>query len=168
MIQDLLILTIFPACMAFAAAMDLTTMTVPNRIPLVLIIGFACLAPFVGLSLTEIGFQTAAALIALIIGFGMFAMGWIGGGDAKLFAATVLWLSPEALLTYVFVSALLGGVLTLLLLAYRSYPLPPFMMSHGWIYRLHQPQEGVPYGIALAAGGLIAYSATPFMAALGS
>ncbi|XSG81588.1 MAG: A24 family peptidase [Methyloligella sp. ZOD6] len=167
MIQNALILTIFPACMAFAAAMDLITMTVPNRIPLVLIIGFACLAPLVGLSLSEIGIHVAAAIAALAVGFGMFAMGWIGGGDAKLFAVTVLWLNPEALLVYVFISAILGGVLTLLLLAYRSYPLPPFMMSQDWVMRLHHPQEGVPYGIALAAGGLIAYSHTPFMAALG-
>jgi prepilin peptidase CpaA len=168
MLQDLLIITIFPACMVLAAAMDLTTMTVPNRIPLVLILGFVCLAPLVGLSLAEVSLQAAAATVALFIGFGMFAMGWIGGGDAKLFAATVLWLNPEALMTYIFVSAIFGGVLTLLLLAYRSYPLPPSMMSQGWISRLHEPQEGVPYGIALAAGGLIAYSATPFMAALGS
>lgn len=167
MLQDFLIITIFPACMAFAAAMDLTTMTVPNRIPVLLVVGFACLAPIVGLSLPEIGLQAAAAVAALFIGFGMFAVGWIGGGDAKLFAATVLWLNPEALMTYVLVSTILGGVLTVLLLAYRSCPLPPFMMSQGWISRLHEPQEGVPYGIALAAGGLIAYSATPFMAALG-
>lgn len=167
MLQNLLILAIFPACMAFAAAMDLITMTVPNRIPLVLIIGFACLAPLVGLSLSEIGVQVVAAIVALAVGFGMFAMGWIGGGDAKLFAATVLWLNPEALVTYIFFSAILGGALTLVLLAYRSYPLPSFMMSQDWVVRLHQPREGVPYGIALAAGGLIAYSHTPFMAALG-
>lgn len=168
MIEHALIITIFPACMALAAAMDLITMTVPNRIPLALIVGFACLAPLVGLSLPEIGLQLAAALAALALGFGMFAMGWIGGGDAKLFAATVLWLNPEALLVYVFTSAVLGGVLTLLLLAYRSYPLPTFLMSQDWIMRLHHPREGVPYGIALAAGGLMAYAETPFMAALGS
>ncbi|MFD0988106.1 A24 family peptidase [Methyloligella solikamskensis] len=168
MIQDLLIITIFPACMAFAAAMDLITMTVPNRIPLILVVGFACLAPLIGLSLPEIGIQTAAAIGALVIGFGMFAMGWIGGGDAKLFAATVLWLDPQSLLVYVMFSGILGGALTLLLLAYRSYPLPPAMMSQAWVSRLHHPQEGVPYGIALAAGGLIAYSGTPFMAALGT
>ncbi|ODA66386.1 Type IV leader peptidase family protein [Methyloligella halotolerans] len=166
MILNFLILTIFPACMALAASMDLITMTVPNRIPVALVIGFICLAPLVGLTLPEIGLQVAFAIAALVIGFGMFAMGWIGGGDAKLFAATVLWLNPAALVTYTMLSAILGGALTLMLLMYRSYPLPAFLMSQDWVARLHEPREGVPYGIALAAGGLIAYAQTPFMMAL--
>ena len=64
------------------------------------------------------------------------------------------------------ISAILGGALTIMLLLYRSYPLPAFLMSQDWVARLHEPREGVPYGIALAAGGMIAYSQTPFMAAL--
>jgi prepilin peptidase CpaA len=39
--------------------------------------------------------------------------------------------------------------------------------GQGWLVRLHNPKEGVPYGIALAAAGLLVYPQTPFMAALG-
>lgn len=167
MLKDILLLTVFPACMAFAAAYDLFTMTVPNRLTLALVAGFVCLAPFVGLSLPEIGIQIAMAAGALLLGMALFAKGWIGGGDAKFFAATVLWLDPQSAVLYGVASAILGGVLTLLLLGYRGLPLPAPLMRQGWASRLHQPSEGVPYGIALAAGGLMAYGHTVFMTGLG-
>jgi len=100
--------------------------------------------------------------------FAMFSFGWIGGGDAKLFAATCLWLGPEGTLFYVIYASLLGGALTLLILGLRSFPLPAALSSQGWLTRLHSPEEGVPYGIALAGAGLLVYPNTPFMAALGS
>jgi prepilin peptidase CpaA len=167
MIRDILLLTIFPGAMAFAAATDLFTMTVPNRLVLVLTAGFLILAPMVGLTWSDIGLHVALAGVALAVTFFLFSMGWIGGGDAKLFAATCLWLGPSAMLAYSINAALLGGGLTLLLLFMRSMPLPAALLSQGWLVRLHSPKEGVPYGIALAAAGLMVYPETPFMAALG-
>jgi prepilin peptidase CpaA len=168
MIKDLLILTIFPGAMALAAATDLFTMTVPNRIALVLVGSFFVVAPLAGLGWTDIGLHVALALAALGVTFIFFWFGWIGGGDAKLFAATCLWLGPEAMLAYSAYAALLGGGLTLLLLAWRGLPLPVTLISHDWLARLHSPKEGVPYGIALAAAGLLVYPDTAFMAALGT
>jgi prepilin peptidase CpaA len=168
MLKDILLITIFPAAMALSAATDLFTMTVPNRIALVLVAGFFVLAPLVGFGWTELGLHVALAAAALVIGFAMFSFGWIGGGDAKLFAATCLWLGPEMLFSYGMLTALFGGVLTLGLLFWRRLPLPMMLNSQGWLVRLHSPREGVPYGIALAAAGLMVYPQTPFMAALGS
>jgi prepilin peptidase CpaA len=168
MVTHLLIITIFPAAMALAAAGDLFTMTVPNWISLLLIIGFAVLAPVVGLGWSDIGLHVALAAAALVVTFAMFSFGWIGGGDAKFFAATCLWLGPEAILVYSVYAALIGGGLTLLILFLRSVPLPAVLNSQGWLARLHCPKEGVPYGIALAAAGLLVYPDTPFMAALGA
>jgi prepilin peptidase CpaA len=167
MFKDILLLTVFPASMAFAASMDLFTFTVPNRIAIVLILGFALLAPMVGLGWPDIGWHVLAASGALVIGFTLFAFGWIGGGDAKLFAASALWLGPELLLSYCLVASLLGGGLTLLLLQMRSVPLPASLAGQDWLARLHDKKQGVPYGIALAASGLISYPHTPFMAGLG-
>jgi prepilin peptidase CpaA len=168
MIKDLLILTIFPGAMALAAATDLFTMTVPNRLALVLVGSFFVVAPLAGVGWSDIGLHVALALAALGVTFIFFWFGWIGGGDAKLFAATCLWLGPEAMLTYSVYAALLGGGLTLLLLAWRGLPLPVALISQDWLARLHSPKEGVPYGIALAAAGLLVYPDTPFMAALGT
>ena len=168
MLKDILLLTVFPASMAFAASMDLFTFTVPNRIAIVLIIGFALLAPLVGLGWPDIGWHVLGASGALVVGFTLFAFGWIGGGDAKLFAASALWLGPELLLNYCLVASLLGGGLTLLILQMRSVPLPASLAGEGWLAKLHDKKQGVPYGIALAISGLISYPHTPFMAALGS
>jgi len=167
MITNLLIITIFPLAMALAAATDLFSMTVPNWISLLLVVGFVVLAPLVGLGWSDVGLHVALAAAALVVTFAMFSFGWIGGGDAKLFAATCLWLGPQALLVYTIYAALIGGALTLLILLLRNMPLPAVLYSQGWLVRLHSPKEGVPYGIALAAAGLLVYPNTPFMAALG-
>lgn len=167
MIKDLLILTIFPGAMALAAATDLFTMTVPNRLALALVACFFVVAPLADLGWSDVGLHVALALAALFVAFALFSFGWIGGGDAKLFAATCLWLGPEAIFAYSIYAALLGGALTLMLLFWRGLPLPVMLTSQGWLVRLHSPKEGVPYGIALAAAGLLVYPDTPFMAALG-
>jgi prepilin peptidase CpaA len=166
-IKDLLLLTIFPGAMAFAAATDLFTMTVPNRIVLVLLAGFILVAPLAGFGLTDLGLHFAVGGAALVLGFALFSFGWIGGGDAKLFAGTCLWLGPNFLLPYTLYAALLGGLLTLAIVFWRTMPLPATFTSQGWILRLHDRKEGVPYGIALAGSGLLVYPATPFITALG-
>lgn len=168
MVTNLLIISIFPLAMAFAAAYDLFSMTLPNWISLALVAGFALLAPLVGIGWGAAGVQAALAFGALVVTFGLYSMGWIGGGDAKFFAATCLWLGPEQMFAYAIYAAVFGGALTLVLLFMRSLPLPATLYSQQWITRLHDSKEGVPYGIALAAAGLLVYPDTPFMAALGA
>jgi prepilin peptidase CpaA len=101
----------------------------------------------------------------LAIAFVFFARGWIGGGDAKLAAATALWLGWGHLYEYLLYASLLGGVLTLALLEFRKFALPSLLAGRAWLERLHQPDGGIPYGIALAAAALIVYPATAWMAA---
>ena len=167
MIKDLLILTVFPGAMALAAATDLFTMTLPNRLALALVVFFFVVAPLVGLGWSDVGLHVALALLALVATSTLFSFGWIGGGDVKLFAATCLWLNPETLFTYSIYARLIGMALALALLLWRKMPLPAMLTSQGWLVRLHSPKEGVPYGIALAAAGLLVYPQSPFMAALG-
>lgn len=165
MLLSLILLFVVPGLLILAAATDLTTMTIPNRLSLALVGAFALAAPLSGLGLAEIGAHLAAGAAMLAVAFILFAFRWIGGGDAKLFAATALWLGWTALPTYILVSTLLGGVLTLALLMARGMPLPVFMANQDWIARLHDRQTGVPYGIALAAGGLYAYAGSFWMGA---
>lgn len=166
MILDLLRLLLFPLLMAYAACSDLLTMTISNRVSLLLIAGFFVLAIASGMGLTEIGLHVAAGATVLAISFTCFALGWIGGGDAKVAAATALWLGFEYLLPYLTVASLLGGVLTLALLAFRHWPLPYALSGQHWLLRLHHPQSGIPYGIALAAGALLIYPETPWIKAV--
>lgn len=166
MILDLLRLLLFPMLMAFAASSDLLTMTISNRVSLLLIAGFFVLAVASGMGLTEIGWHIAAGAAVLAVSFTCFALGWIGGGDAKVAAATALWMGFEFLLPYLVIASALGGVLTLALLAFRRWPLPYAFSGQHWLLRLHHPESGIPYGIALAAGALMVYPETPWIKAV--
>ncbi len=155
-----LALFIFPVLMAYAASSDLLTMRIANWLVAILTVAYFVLALAAGLSWSEIGTSVAAATIVLVIAFAFFAFGWIGGGDAKLVSATALWVGFGLLLPYVIYAALLGGGLTLLILAIRRYPLPPQLARIKWIDRLHDTKSGVPYGITLAVAGLLVYPET--------
>ena len=163
MIADTIRLLLFPALMAFAASSDLFTMTISNRLSLLLAGGFFVLTLITGMSLAAIGMHLAAAGLVLAVAFVFFTRGWIGGGDAKLAAATAMWFGFEHLLDYLVYAALFGGVLTVLLLLFRRVPLPGFFLRQPWIQRLHEPQGGVPYGIALAVAALMIYPQTSWM-----
>ncbi len=165
MVVDAIRLLLFPALMAFAASSDLITMTISNRISLALIAGFLVLAVMTGMPLAEIGMHVGAAAAVLAVAFVFFARGWIGGGDAKLAAATAMWLGFDQLPNYVIVASLLGGILTIAILRFRMMPLPSALAGQEWAKRLHRMDTGIPYGIALAA--LMIYPDTPWMKSLG-
>src|SRR5271156_6457598 len=156
-------LTLFPATMAFAASSDLLTMTIANRVSLVLIGGFGLLAALSGLSGAELISHVEAAAAVLTVAFCCFACGWIGGGDAKLAAATALWLGLSHLFDYLVYASILGGALTLLIVQFRNFPLPGVLVGKEWAERLHREGGGVPYGIALAAAALLICPQTEWM-----
>ena len=159
-------LAYFPVMMVFAGLMDVMTMKIRNRLVVGLILGYAVLAPLAGITLDEMGLSLALAGGVFLAGFTLFSMGWIGGGDAKLATATVLWLGVAHALPYLVYTALLGGVLTLAVLVFRRVKLPAGWRVPEWLERLHSPQAGVPYGAAMAPAALMVFPHTPWMAAL--
>ena len=166
MILDIARLLLFPALMAFAAASDLLTMTISNRVSLALAAGFLILALLSGMGLHDILSHLGAGAGVLMVAFACFAMGWIGGGDAKLAAATALWFGFGHLMNYLVYASLFGGVLTLLLLQFRQWPLPYALCGQTWLLRLHAKESGIPYGIALAIGALMIYPQTDWIKAI--
>jgi prepilin peptidase CpaA len=167
MLTEAISLTLFPAMMAFAASSDLLTMTIANRVSLALVGGFVILAALSGMSGVDMAIHAGAAAAVLVAAFICFARGWIGGGDAKLAAATALWLGFSHLFDYLVYASLLGGALTLLIVQFRHMPLPQMLAGRDWAERLHRQGGGVPYGIALAAAALLVYPQTEWMTALG-
>src|SRR6187399_3099368 len=151
MVADTIRLLLFPAMMAFAASSDLLTMTISNRVSLILVGGFFVMAAVTGMSVTDALWHVAAAVIVLVVAFGFFARGWIGGGDAKLAAATALWLGFDHLMPYLLYASVFGGILTYAMIRFRLMPLPASFAEQDWVKRLHKMDGGVPYGIALAA-----------------
>jgi prepilin peptidase CpaA len=156
----------FPILMALSASMDLLTFTIPNRLCLALALGYLLFAALLGVPAADILLNISCALVILAIAFVMFSLGWIGGGDAKLAAATAAWLGWTAILDYGLAAALFGGVLTLVILGARMAPLPAAFGRIGWLARLHNASAGVPYGIALAAAGLMQYPNSPIWTAV--
>jgi prepilin peptidase CpaA len=157
---DALTIVIFPALMAYAAFSDLFTMTISNWISILLVAAFIVLALFLGLPASTIALHLASGLAVLALTFTLFAFGWIGGGDAKLAATTAVWMGFDHLAEYGLGSALLGGALTLAILQFRRLPMPSWAQARAWIMRLHDKNNGVPYGVALAAAGLVLYPET--------
>jgi prepilin peptidase CpaA len=148
---------IFPALMLVAAFYDLLTMRIPNLLVGIVAAAFLILAFVAGMSLTDIGMHVLAGIAVLVVTFTMFALGWIGGGDAKLAAAIAVWFGFDLLLPFLLYAALAGGVLTVLILLARRAVLPASLFQIGWIEKLHNPKTGIPYGIALAAAALFVY-----------
>ncbi|HWM60787.1 MAG TPA: prepilin peptidase [Rhizomicrobium sp.] len=160
MIAEILVIVALPLLLAIAAGWDIASFTIPNFLSLALLAAFALFAVAAGLTLTSIGWHLLAGLLGLSIGFTLFALGYIGGGDAKLFAAVVLWLGFKDLLPYALLASLFGGVLTLGIVLLRRCPLPDVLARQGWIVKLHDARSGVPYGVALAAGAFILLPST--------
>jgi prepilin peptidase CpaA len=163
MLTDAIRLLLFPAMMAFAASSDLFTMTISNRVALVLVGGFFALAFVSGMTPGDVLAHVGAALAVLSVAFIFYARGWIGGGDAKLAAATALWLGFDHLMAYLLYASIFGGILTLAMIRFRLMPLPSALAEQEWVKRLHRLDGGVPYGIALAAAALLIYPDTAWM-----
>jgi len=163
-----LALLFFPVVMALAASSDLLTMRISNKLVLALVGGFFVLALIARTPLSDLGMNLLCALAVLVVAFTFYALHWVGGGDAKLAAATALWLGFGFTLPYLVYAALLGGALTLIILALRRIPLSPLVARFAFIERLHDAKSGIPYGIALAAAGMLVYVETPLFQQLAS
>jgi len=163
------LLLVFPALVVVAALKDATSFTIPNWISLALIVAFAPVALVCGASLGSIGLCLATGLVALLVGMGMFAAGWIGGGDAKLFAAVSLWLGWPAALSFMLVTGLAGGALTLGLLGLRSGWFEPVLAgSPAWVRKLGTEGGDIPYGVAIAVGALATFPQGALALAVGA
>jgi prepilin peptidase CpaA len=152
MIAQFLVMAALPVLLAIAAGWDLASFTIPNVLTLALAAAFLPFGLALSFSPALFGLHLLAGLMGLVVGLGLFALGYIGGGDAKLYAAIALWLGPHDLLPYTLMAAILGGLLTLMLLALRQFPLPAGLARQSWLLKLHDQQSGIPYGVALAAG----------------
>jgi len=99
--------------------------------------------------------------VVLGVTFALFAIGGMGGGDAKLLAATALWMGfGVSLVDYLVTSALLGGLLTLAILVFRGSPVAAITGNNIFLRHLADRKTGIPYGIALGIGGMLAFPGT--------
>jgi prepilin peptidase CpaA len=158
------IFVVFPFCMAFAAISDMLSMTIANRVSVVLVATFAVVAPLSGMDWSAFGFHLAAGAIVLAVTFALFAIGGMGGGDAKLLAATSVWMGlGMPLVEYLVYASMAGGLLTLLVLSYRKSAFHVLLGQNMFLRHFAEDQKGVPYGIALGIGGMLAFPDSPLV-----
>jgi prepilin peptidase CpaA len=166
-LPQIALLAVFPALVIIAALIDVASFTIPNRLNLVLAAAYPLAALGLGRPLGEIGLCLAVGVAALVVAVAMFAAGWIGGGDAKLFAGAALWLGWPALASFAMVTALAGGGLALLLLSVRATWLKPYLAgAPAWLERLTTTGQAAPYGVAIAFGALAAFPQSSIMRSL--
>jgi prepilin peptidase CpaA len=159
MAAEFLVLFALPILLAMAAAWDVASFTIPNFISLAVLAAFVIFVFAAHLSPADAGSHVLAGVLGLGLGFALFAFRLIGGGDAKLFAAVLVWVGFRNLIEYALIASLFGGALTLVLVSLRALPLPASLISQPWIARLHDHKAGIPYGVALALG---AFAVLPY------
>lgn len=157
----LVFLSAFPASLLIAAMNDLYEYKIPNWVSIVLFLSYFAAGLGLGAPPSALleGFLFSCA--ALVVGFGLFAGKFLGGGDAKLLAACAPWVGPSALMPFLFYTALAGGGFAIALVIFRKTPALPVYAQAPWLLRLHQRPKDIPYAVAIALGGLLSFSQTP-------
>lgn len=162
----LIALGAFSALVIVGGLNDLTTMKIPNWISLALVALFFPAALLAGVAPLDIAAHAGVGFAALLVGMAMFALNWIGGGDAKLLAAGCLWMGVSGVLPFLMWTGIAGGGFCLLLMSARAYyPMVAPSVSQAWVVRLMQPKGDIPYGVAIAIGALMALPESGVVAA---
>jgi prepilin peptidase CpaA len=154
-LTSVVLMLVFPAALLAAAVSDVTSFTIPNWLPIGLVAGFLALAPLIGLSFLETVSHVVAGLATLALGFGLFCLKVVGGGDVKLLAAAAVWTGWPGLGPFLLAVALAGGLVAAILIILRRAARGAGFDPASRIGRLMSPKEGVPYGVAIALAGLI-------------
>ena len=156
----------FPILLLWAMATDVSRFQIPNRIPIILFCAFPVATFSLGQDLSEdliiILQQCGIAAAFLFVGMLLFWRGFVGGGDVKLLSAVVPWLAPAQLPSYLFLMAVLGGILGLLALALRRLPVPARLSDNGWVKAFKESNK-IPYGVAIGCAGLITLPNLPLL-----
>ena len=133
--------------LAAAAFQDVRTRTISNGWPLAILALFP-IAYGLGVLGGPLLSHGLHFVIALVIGMALFALGWFGGGDAKLYAAIALWF-PLSSAIYLFFGVVMAG----LVLAIGHLAVRMFQSSET---RARAMREGkIAYGVAIAAGAIL-------------
>lgn len=163
----------FAAIMVTAAASDLRTRRIPN----VLTVAGAAAAPVLWGILEGPGVALVSILgggLALVVGMLLFAVGALGGGDAKLLVVLGLFLGPVRLVTALVVTGIAGALMALAVALGRGQLVAT--LARTWhltwsvltLGRRGAPRTietagalTIPYGVVIAMGGLITWFVLP-------
>ena len=151
---------LFLLAMIYVTISDLRTRRIPNWLVIVLGLAYLPLAWIAGHSAPDIAINIGVGAVVFAVGVFLFARGWIGGGDVKLAAVSVMWLGAGLALPYVLLTSIFGagfalaGLLGLHLLARKGRG-------------ESRPVDGkMPYAPGMACAGLLLLQISPWAEAL--
>jgi prepilin peptidase CpaA len=155
----------FVGLVMFAAFSDIATMEIPNWVSIAAALLFPFAAWLAGMNGMQIGVHIGVGLALFVLGFALFSVGVLGGGDVKVIAAVGVWTGLAALSSFALAMAIAGGALAFIIIvarrtARRDEKTPAFLN------RLLDPQNGVPYAVAIAIGMIASLPAQPVVRAL--
>lgn len=154
-------LTAFVALMIYAALSDISRLIIPNWVSIALAALFPVAALIAGAPLMGVGLHILFGFGVLAVGFVLFQMNVFGGGDAKLLAAVSIWTGMTAFVPFIVWTAIAGGVMALVLLTARQ--LIPAGAYPPVVDHLLKKQNGIPYGVAIMFGALMAIPSLPYL-----
>ena len=140
-------------------------MKIPNKVSLAMAAGFFLTLPLTWQGVPMLTEHVLVGLTIFMVGFIMFSLGWLGGGDAKLLAAIALWMSWADLASLIVAVTLFGAALGLFLLITPKF-MPIWLRGTVLSQKLYQGGKDMPYGLALAAGALYVWPKTQIGLAL--
>lgn len=143
------VLTAVSGVLLFSAVSDIYTRRIPNLAVLALLALFAAWAVVTGGA--GLGPALITGALALAVGYGLYAFGVMGGGDAKLFAATALFAGPAYLPAFALATVLTGGVMAVVSLASRPRRTAAMLATRD----RGDTSSEIPYGVAIGIGGLL-------------
>ncbi|WP_072674065.1 A24 family peptidase [Erythrobacter sanguineus] len=128
--------------LVFAAFTDIRRRQIDNWLNGAIALGAPLFWWASGISLwPDVAIQLGVAFAAFVLLAGLFALKVMGGGDVKLLTVLALWIPPQIFLQLLVIMAIAGGVLTIAMGAWH-------------FLRRQKERLAIPYGVAIAFGGL--------------
>lgn len=134
-----------------AALQDGWRLRISNLFPIAIIACFVAWVAVTGLEV-DLWQNLVAFLLCLAVGVFLFSREWLGGGDVKLLAALALWFDLAGAGQFLILTMMGGGLVALALVVFRRL-VPATAGTNVAAFRRHGP---IPYGLAIAAGALLA------------
>ena len=148
--------TLLPFLVVVAGAHDFLTLRIPNWLNGVIALAFFPMALMTGMPAEMMLWHVLAAAVILALSFGLFSFGFIGGGDAKMLAAAGLWFGWPAVIAFLVLTAIAGGVLAIAVKLWGLVEIEREVWGNAWVKRWLGFKADLPYGIAIAAGTILA------------
>lgn len=158
---------LLPFLMIVAGAGDALSLRIPNWLTALIAVSFFPMAYLTGMPVALLGNHLLAGLGLFAIGFGLFAFGLFGGGDAKLLAAAGLWFGWPDVMPFLVMTVFAGGALALSVSGWSLLTMSSEVHDGSLARRFGMIKPNVPYGYAFAIGAILAFPQSWWMQGLG-